>query len=410
MLKCRTPALNAFWVAAMDEALEKVRRAALEEAVATGTLQDIERAASVVKALAEAEKSASETRNARRQLSFQSITSLSAILVPVVSLLALVSTIYIQGQQLSETQQQNRTQLEDTQWRDFLTSLRGSPAVFDSDVTVAPRLRSFFNSVRYGDQARDISIRLMGRLTNAAGFKELYNIAFPVLTPDAFSKVLDVERALTATRNNVESECSNLSSKYDLPDDAAFGLCTMALSVSNLTKHMKSEFPPRALERRQADAGLMDDLTFISQNITSYLKQNYSVGHSEKAQKKTVLNLADTSFFNLDWSNIDLSGGDLQRAFLQNVNFTNSYLRTTKYTGVWFYASNWWDAQNIDQDLLDMLIEYQYPFFVQNVAFAPLPEPTIGHYRARIAELCQPPRPICRAENLKFGFAPENHK
>jgi hypothetical protein len=148
----------------------------------------------------------------------------------------------------------------------------------------------------------------------------------------------------------------------------------------------------------------MDDLTFISQNITSYLKENYSIDGTGK-HKKTTLNLADTSFFGWDWSKIDLSDADLQRGFFQNINFAHSDLRTKKYAGVWLYASNWWDTQNIDQDFLDFLIEYQYPFSVQNIAFGPIPEPTIDHYKGRIAELCQPPRPICRAENLKFGYS-----
>lgn len=68
----------------MDDTVDKVRRAALEKAVATGSLEDIEKAASVAKALADAEKSASEIQNTRRQLSFQSITAVSSVLVPIV--------------------------------------------------------------------------------------------------------------------------------------------------------------------------------------------------------------------------------------------------------------------------------------------------------------------------------------
>jgi hypothetical protein len=147
--------------------MDEIRRAAFDQAAKTGTLDDLEKAASIAKSLAEAQKSASEASNADRQLRFQRITSFSTFLVPIVSLFALLATIYIQSQQLRETRDQNidqldatRHQTEDTQWRDLLTSLRGSADSFDSDVTVAPRLRSFFQSPRCGDQARDISIRL----------------------------------------------------------------------------------------------------------------------------------------------------------------------------------------------------------------------------------------------------------
>ncbi len=59
----------------MDDALDKVRRAALDSAAASATLGDTEKTAAIAKALAEAEKSASQV-----------IISLSATLVPVVSL------------------------------------------------------------------------------------------------------------------------------------------------------------------------------------------------------------------------------------------------------------------------------------------------------------------------------------
>ena len=392
----------------MDDTVDKVRRAALEKAVATGSLEDIEKAASVAKALADAEKSASEIQNTRRQLSFQSITAVSSVLVPIVSLLALVSTIYIQGRQLNETQLQNRVQLEDTQWRDLLTSLRGSPDVFDADVTVAPRLRSFFNSARYGDQARDISLRLMGRLTNTAGFKELYNIAFPVLTPEALPKVLDVARALVATRAKVMSECNNLSARYqdELPSDAVYGFCTFGLPVTEFTKNFKSNFPTQALELRQAVKDLQDNVNFItSYHISPYLKSHYSLDNSEKRDEQSELNLSDLYIIGQDWSNLDLSRFYLERTGFDNVNLTNANLTMMKYYGIYFLASNWWEARNINQNLLDVLVEHQFPFF-QNYRFEVVKAPSIDRYKARVAELCQPLRPVCRPENLKFGPLP----
>jgi hypothetical protein len=71
---------------------------------------------------------------------------------------------------------------------------------------------------------------------------------------------------------------------------------------------------------------------------------------------------------------------------------------------LFFNATNWWDVSNIDQNLLDSLITYQYPFWNGDFNFAPLEKPTLEHYAARIAELCQPLRPACKAENLKFGL------
>jgi hypothetical protein len=385
----------------MADNLDEIRRAAFDNAAASGTLADIEKAASIAKALAEAEKSASDTRNARRQLRLQVISSLSAILVPVVSLLALVGTIYIQGQQLKETQAQNRTQQEDTQWRDFLNSLSKSPDVFDSDVTVAPRLRSFFHSTRYGDQARDISIRLMGRLTNAAGFRELYDLAFANVTPDGFSQILGIEREITATANDIESECANLTGHYNLPAEADHGLCTLAIPVQDFTKFTGPEFPTRVLKLRQALQGSYAVEEFISPKIASYLRENYSVGAA--TPERRPLDLAQIVLANTELLNVDLSNADIQGTRFQNVNLSGSDLRTTRYLGVSFFVSSWWDVKTIDQSLLDLLIEYQYPFFSPSFKYAPSLEPTRNHYSARIAELCQPMRAACKPENLKFG-------
>ena len=266
----------------MDDAFDKAVQAAISRAAASGNLDDIEKAASISKTLAEAEKSGSEAKNARRQLRLQSITSFSSILVPIVSLLALVGTIYIQGQQLRETQQQNSAQLEDTQWRDFLTTLRASKDLFESDVTVAPRLRSFFHSTRYGDQAKDISIYIMGRLTSPAGFEDLYSIAFGDVSPDVFPEVLDVARALYNTRAVVVSECRDLSSQYKLPNEAYLGLCTREISPTDLAKALGTSFPQRGFELRQAEFALNDEMIFMSEKIGSYLRSNYGVNSRDE--------------------------------------------------------------------------------------------------------------------------------
>jgi uncharacterized protein YjbI with pentapeptide repeats len=393
----------------MEDRLDEIRRAALDHAAKSGSLEDIEKAASVAKSLAEAQKSATDAHNAYRQLRLQWITSLASFLVPIVSLLALFATIYVQSQQLSETRQQNNAQLdatrqqnEDTQWRDLLTSLRGSAESFDSDVTVSSRLRSFFHSARYGDQARDISVRLMGRLTNSAGFKDLYDIVFAEITPDVFANIVNVGRSLNSTRLNIEAECSNLSFQYKLSSN--YGLCTVTVSVSELTKTINSAFPERAFQLRQALTGVYAEMVIVSKNMEPYLKTNFPINASANNANSKSLDLSSMMFFNIDLSGVNFANMDLQRTIYWNVNFDKANLRNVKYNGIFFNASNWWDAANIDQTLLDFLITYQYPFWNGDVEFAPLEKPTLEHYTARIAELCQPLRPACKAENLKFGL------
>lgn len=387
----------------MDSELDAVRKAALERAAKSSSWEDIEKAATVAKALAEAEKNASDTRNAHQQLRLQSISSLATFLIPIVSLLALFGTIYFQDRQLKETRQQNsyqqettRDQNEDSQWRDLLTTLRGSPDTFDSDVTVALRLRSFFASVRYGDQARDISIRLMGRLTSVDGFKDLFGIVFAEINLDSFERILDVGRSLNATRINIEAECSNLSAQYKLPN-ADYGLCTLGIPVSEMNKVINAPFPQRGIQLRQALNGVYAEMLFISQSIAPYLRANYAVG-----AQAHQLDLSSINFFNIDLSKVDFSDAKLDNTIFWNVSFDGADLRSRSYGGARFNASNWWDAQVIDQGLLNNLIQYQHPFYLANAVYTVPPEPTQAHYNERIAQLCQPPRPACAAQNLRF--------
>jgi hypothetical protein len=202
----------------MDPALEQLRQAAIGRAATSGTLEDMDKAASISKAIAEAEQALDALASARRQARLQWTSAIATFLIPVVSLLALFGTIFFQMQQLRETRQENSAQLdatrqenEDKEWRDLLASMRGPSETFDSDVTIAPRLSSFFASPRYGGEAKDISIHLMGRLTNASGFKDLYHVVFADLSANSFHELLDVDRSLNETRINIETECGNLS-------------------------------------------------------------------------------------------------------------------------------------------------------------------------------------------------------
>ena len=106
------------------------------------SVEDLGKIAAAMKAVAETKQTEANARNKARETRLELFKSLAALLVPVVSLLALFGTIISQNKQLEASRQQ----LEDTEWRDLLTSLKGQSDSVYSDPTVAPRLRSFFAS------------------------------------------------------------------------------------------------------------------------------------------------------------------------------------------------------------------------------------------------------------------------
>jgi hypothetical protein len=404
----------------MDPALERLRQTALDRAAASGTLEDMDKAASISKSIAEAEQALDSLASARRQARQQWISAIATVLIPVVSLLALFVAFYFHLQQLRETRQQNNAQLdatrrenEDREWRDLLSSMRGPTETFDSDVTIAPRLSSFFASPRYGGQAKDISIHLMGRLTNATGFKDLYRVVFADLNADSFNKLLDVDRSLGETRNNIETECSNLSHQYKLPDVENYGICTLNTSVNELNKTLGAPLPQRAIQLRQALSAVYANMYLVSGPIVSYLQRNNAVpplpeqslspdlpipaGESATFPDLTGVSIFNTTLASVDFRNISIDGTEFS-----HIDFTGADLRAKHYAGVEFITSNWWDAHAIDQNLLDFLIENEFPADIQVASFPPLPPPTPQHYAERITALCHPARPTCAPANLHY--------
>jgi hypothetical protein len=131
--------------------LKDLEQRTLGEAAKATTVEQISVAATALKTIAEARTALNSDLTARRGYVLEVIKSLSTFLVPIVSLIALATTMVVQTQQIQATRQQT----ENTEWRDLLSSLKGEPgSVVLKDVTIAPRLTSFSTSTTYGGQAK----------------------------------------------------------------------------------------------------------------------------------------------------------------------------------------------------------------------------------------------------------------
>jgi uncharacterized protein YjbI with pentapeptide repeats len=370
---------------AMKE-LDDLEKALLAEGAKATTVQDISAAAGALKTIAEARAASNSDVTSKRTYRLEYIKSLSAILVPVVSLLALAGTVIVQIKQTETTRQQ----IEDSEWRDLLSSLRGSPNAVYTDLTIAPRLTSFASSPAYGDQAKAIAIRFMGHLSNLDGFQDLFGYVFPMVDDKNVRAILDVARSLTKSKRALENRCSEIvgdtGSNPKLPILSACGESIDDKTFQQLTQDSDvGDIARKVSESRQSINTLNQEAQFLTDKLTNFLRLEYGLkDHGQP--RETRLDLSDTFITNTDLSGVDFSKDNISNTIFDRVILSGSDLRTSKFEGVELRASNWWDAQTIDSGLLVYAIENYPPYFIKDVSL-PI-EITEQDYKKKVKDLC----------------------
>src|SRR5271166_428570 len=189
---------------------KNLARAAFSMLSEKSNLEDLEKVASIAKSAAEARKAEIESENARATFWGGLGKNLSSIVVPLASMAAVVTTFWIQSNQVTLSWQQ----LEDTQWREFLGSINKSPNTAISEVTFVPRLKTFLHSNVYKMQVIEVAKRFLGQLTDRAGFDDLFDVVFPAESDISLSDMKDVLKTLQRTDIAIQIACN--------PTDQAF--------------------------------------------------------------------------------------------------------------------------------------------------------------------------------------------
>jgi uncharacterized protein YjbI with pentapeptide repeats len=336
--------------------LDELERAALVEAAKAKTLEDISTAASTLKTLAEARTALGVVLTGKRAYALEVIKSLSAFLVPLVSLLALTATVIIQQKQIEASRQQ----IENSEWRDLLGSMKGSSDAVYTDLTIAPRLTSFASSTTYGDQAKAIAARFMGHLSNPDGFRELFSYVFPNITSDNISAVLDVARALGRSRIAVENACISTAANEATPKYVdILTWCGITLDDKAMSDLMKQTASAREIaDNRRKMLNITSEARFLTNELSSFL--HGPVGHSSST---ATLDFSYAYLAYGDFSHLDVSHWNVSNTIFDNINLADSDLRTGNFTGVEFRLSNWWDARYISPALLFHCIRWWPPKF-----------------------------------------------
>jgi uncharacterized protein YjbI with pentapeptide repeats len=381
--------------------LQKLEAAASDKIADLKTLDELKNAAELSSFIAAAKKTNTEANNYTRHLRLESVKSLATFLVPIVSLLTLFATILIQSFQLTQTRQES----EDKEWRELLTVIKNSAKEDSPDITIAPRLKSFFGSARLGSQTKAISKRMLGQLTYEPGFRDLFEELFGSVTLANIADTIDIARTLRVTQNTFEARCLNASAEVlgrdDIPTVKSYGLCGTAISETDFSKHVLTlKNSDQIIQLRRTYFEVLKEQVFVRDKIVGVLTEGYKKGTSNQQK--------------LDMSKIHLSGGDLSGIDFSNIDLTGSILSFVRLDGavltplkgattLQMWGSAWWKAERIDQELLKLAVTQTYPNYIKSLHYPKDDEPERSLYVSRIKALCVPMQAFCEEANLKYG-------
>jgi hypothetical protein len=276
--------------------LDELEKAVLAEAAKATTVQDMSVAATALKAITEARNALNSDQTAKRADRLEHRKLLATFLVPVVSLLAIVGTVYFQQKQLATTIETTRQQIEDSEWRDLLSSLKGSSDAVYTDLTIAPRLTSFASSPTHANEAKQIATRFMGHLSNVDGFRDLFGYVFPAVNNDNIQAVLDVARSLTKSKRTLEEQCDGIIADTDTKVDASnlFG-CGEALDDKSFQKLIQQknikELVMKMSEPRKSLMTFNREADFLGNKLVIFLRLKYNVNQTDNMQPLDLSNI-----------------------------------------------------------------------------------------------------------------------
>ncbi len=373
----------------MPPNLDELRDRALEEAAKTGTLADIAQAVTIAKAIAEERKADEELAAARRTFTLSRTQSLVAGITAIVSVAGLVATSVYNIAQLSAT----REQVETTEWRDLLSSIDRLNTRVSESLTVPFRLRSFAASKRYSEDARLIGATVMSQMADLNGFRQLFNFIFSDQKLNDLPTMVQIQKQLVVSNRRVESECSDASQKYQFPNAVAWhNICWSAYNDKQVQDFGLKPDDIRVWTLRKTYQAQGDELYFMSQKIADAMR-------AARSPQKDV-NLTDIYVANVDLGNVDFLHFDISGSSFNTDSLTGANLRPFKYEGATFIGSDWWDAANVDKDLLQYLIDYQYP--MKDTHFFSPARPTKLEYVTAVLSLCRKVGLACTESKIPY--------
>lgn len=382
----------------MSDKINELVEAALNQINSSSSLDDISKALEIAKFATETAKTNQELQTSVEQMRGERLKTWSSILVPVVSILAILATVLTQMYQQHSQFLSSRQQAEDTQWRELLATFKGGSSEAISDISLVPRLRTFFNSPTYGAQVRDVSKRLLGNLTDEFAFRELYNYVFPDVKSTKIADLVDITRILYRSGNLLHTKCESISKDLEIPaqyqDSTGWGICSREIKEEDAMGIIKGHSSNSdILDVRHSAINHADENLFLSAKLMQILKQRSNGSHEP-------IDLSDIVLFGTDAKDVDFSGINLSRTVFTYVNLSNAKFTPVNMQNFDPTNSNWWEVSEIDQDFLEWLIKARYPGYLSGERL--VGTVTKEYYAHRVEILCKRPASACKGENLPF--------
>ncbi|MFM0552156.1 pentapeptide repeat-containing protein [Paraburkholderia sediminicola] len=353
------------------ENLQKLQKMAVDKALATGEIADIEKAVSISKTVTERDKTARDYQNQRVVLRFEWYKTFASTIVPLLTLLTLGFTVWIQIKQLNETSLANA----DTGWRDTAekvlsqlrpagTSGRNSGKV-DGQLTIQ-LLRPYFSDPRHGTEAMDIGMLVVTRTGDMDASDNFYALPDIKVTESNVGVFLFRAREVQSQLAALDDE----SQRQNIPEDII----------------------------RNADrirAALADNLRHICGKISESLQPIPTIKFPDHVD--------GVHFLDCSFASVDFGQAVLKRSYFERVDFHGADLsKIGDFGDSSWSGSDWWDAREIKSSLLVYLIKNYFPYEQGRTSYFQRP-PDALTYRAKVKKLCSGAHVDCPDAMLVYG-------
>jgi hypothetical protein len=320
----------------LKEQLEK----ALEQ---PGTLT-LEQMASIWKTIVEAEQVETETANTSKTARFEKLKFWVPIIVSLVSTMALVATLIFQVFQFRENTRLMKDSEEDTQWRETLNRAKvtnGPEGAFG--ITL---LKTFFDSSRYGSQAREVATEILGHM----GDEDVFNTTFPgMMSRTDLSNLQDIANISKQLKEGYDSDCEQLTNLTQARENIQ--------SSTNMPKYLISErLASNDEETKNVNhtyAASNDEIAKVSDAVANLLKSP-ATQHRSRDQNFSLTDMqfvSGTDLTNIDFSYAIIRGTEFYKCDVSGSDF--SFIKD--FDGSDWEGTAWWRAKKISEPLLKYL-------------------------------------------------------
>ena len=316
---------------------------------------------------AETLKNLAEARNSAISTKFQRWRDLSSSAVPILALVVTGLTVILQTRQFHQTLTQQVQQFgitekqqadahEDTEWREALKTV--SFADRRSSLVGAFAMQGFFNSPRYGYQAREIAGGLLANTANVSSFDEI------------LTNMRDKTDRSNVTDMTALAQMLGFAqrAKYKTRDASSDATAPFLIEDVDEIDPNPQDFEHNPDQQRKVAAWEID-------TVSQFLRQLWRDPNKNLSPKGLVLTgivLENGNFDDLDFSKSNLNFGILYNATFRNARFDHAYLKDifvrhvnlegADFSGVNVVAggrwedTNWWSAKCVPQEMLDYLV------------------------------------------------------